>query len=296
MSNSNNIFAEEYIPSTPVRIWRNFHNNRLAMIAFWVLLVFIILAIAGPYLVVHPINQMSSHLLIPPSWDDLGSMDHFLGTDDLGRDVLSRLIYGTQLTFGSALLVILIALFIGVPIGILAGVTRGFKSSILHHLMDTTLSIPSLLLALLFVSLMGMGIETTILAVTLAQIPKFIRSTFSAVVEQMQKEYLMAIKLDGASNFHILKYGILPNILETIVSQTTRALSSAILDIAALGFIGIGAQPPLPEWGAMMSASRDLLIVAPWTVTLPGIAVVICILSVNVVGEGLRQALNEGIE
>ncbi|MFM2484229.1 ABC transporter permease subunit [Celerinatantimonas yamalensis] len=295
MSNSN-IFAQEYIPSTPVRIWRSFSNDRMAMLGLWGVALFILLSIIGPLIVGHAIDQTSNLLLYPPYWDNKGIMNHFLGTDDLGRDMLSRLVYGTRLTFGGALGVVIVALIIGVPIGILAGVTRGYKSSILHHLMDTALSIPSLLLALLLVSVMGMGLNVTLIAVTLAQIPKFLRSTYTVVVEQMQKEYLLAIKLDGASNLHILKYGILPNITETIVTQTTRALSSAILDITALGFIGIGAQPPLPEWGALLGGSRDLLLVAPWTVIMPGVAIMISIIMVNLVGEGLRHALNEGIE
>lgn len=294
--NKSNVFVQEYIPSAYVRIWRNFHSNRLAMIAFWVFLFFVMLACFGPMLTIHPINQTSSFLLVPPSWDDFGRMDHFFGTDALGRDILSRLIYGTRYTFGGALSVTLIALLIGVPLGILAGMTRGFKSSFLHHLMDTTLSIPSLLIALLLVSLMGMGFETTLIAITLAQIPKFLCSIHNVVIAQMQKEYILAIKLDGASHYRILKYGILPNILDSIISQTTRALSSAILDIAALGFIGIGAQAPIPEWGAMLNDKLDLLHHAPWTVTLPGLAIIICILSINILGEGLRNALNEGIE
>ncbi|CAG9000871.1 MAG: Peptide transport system permease protein SapC [Candidatus Celerinatantimonas neptuna] len=296
MNNSSNIFAHEYIPSASVRIWNNFRNNRLAMLGLWLFIVFCILAIAAPYITPYPFAQQSNLLLLPPSWQNNGMIEHFLGTDDLGRDMLSRIIYGARLTFGSAILLTMIALFIGVPIGIAAGFTKGLKSSILHHLMDTALSIPSLIMALLLVSVMGMGLHATLIAVTLAQIPKFIRSTYNAVTEQMPKEYLQAIKLDGASIFHILKYGILPNTLETIVAQTTRALSSAILDIAALGFIGIGAQPPCPEWGNLLAGTRDLLLVAPWTVTLPGIAIMMSILSVNLVGEGWRKALSEGIE
>ncbi|MFM2480013.1 ABC transporter permease subunit [Celerinatantimonas sp. YJH-8] len=291
-----NVFVHEYIPSARIRVLKNFKNNRLAMIGFWIFLGFCILALGAPYLTPFHYDQQSQLLLNPPSWQGKGTVEYFFGTDDLGRDILSRVIYGSRLTFGSAIITVALAMLIGIPLGILAGITRGIKSSIIHHLMDTALSIPSLLLALLVVSVTGVGLTNTLIAVTLAQIPKFIRSTYSAVIAQMQKEYLLAIRLDGASSWQMIKYGIIPNILETIVIQTTRALSSALLDITAIGFIGIGAQAPYPEWGALIGSTRNLLLVAPWTVTLPGLAIMICILSINLVGEGLRRALNEGTE
>lgn len=293
---ASNVFVQEYIPSARIRVFKNFRQNRLAMAGFWTFLVFVILAIGGHYLTPFPFDQQSKFLLNPPSWDSNGILEYFFGTDDLGRDILSRVIYGARLTFGGAIVAVIIAMVIGIPLGIIAGMTRGIKSSVLHHLLDTILSIPSLLLALLAVSVMDMGLASTLIAVTLAQLPKFVSSTYNAVVVQMQKEYLLAVRLDGASKWQMLKYGIFPNILETIVVQTTRAISSAILDIAAIGFVGIGAQSPLPEWGALIGSTRDLLLVAPWTVTLPGLAIMIAILSVNLIGEGLRRALNEGTE
>lgn len=290
------VFAEEAILSPRQRVWVSFRNNKIAMVGFWGVLIFSLLAIAAPYLAPYDLDYHSPMLLQPPSWRDHGIVDYFFGTDDLGRDLLSRIIYGTQLSFGSAILAVLAALLIGVPLGILAGMTRGIKSSVLHHLFDSVLSIPSLLLAIVVVSITGPGLMNTLIAVVLVQIPQFIRSTYSAVSEQMNKEYILAVRLDGGTHWRILKFGIIPNILEAVVAQTTRALSAAILDITALGFIGIGAQPPHPEWGALLASTRDLLFVAPWTVTLPGLTIITSILCINLVGDGLRQALAEGTE
>jgi cationic peptide transport system permease protein len=291
-----NVFAKDTILSPRQRVWASFRNNKLAMAGLWIFIGFCILAIGAPVIAPYSIDYQSPMLMQPPSWSDDGLVDYFFGTDDLGRDLLSLLIYGARQSFGYAIMAVFAAFCIGFPLGILAGMTRGIKSSILHHLMDTILSIPSLLLAIIVVSITGPGLENTLLAITLALIPKFIRSTYNAVSEQMTKEYILAVRLDGGTHLRILKYGIIPNILDAIVAQTARALSAAILDITALGFIGIGAQPPQPEWGALLGSTRDLLFVAPWTVTLPGFTIIASILSINLVGEGLRSSLMEGTD
>ncbi|MGY5453131.1 ABC transporter permease subunit [Agarivorans sp. MS3-6] len=293
---SNNVFSETTVSSALQRVMLRFKNNSIAMIGAWVLLGFIILALFGPLIAPYPLDFQGSNLLQPPSWNKLGHVDNFLGTDDLGRDLLSRLIYGCQLTFGSGLIVVIFAAIIGIPLGVLSGMSHGVKSSVLHHVMDTALSIPSLLIAIMVVSFLGPGLENTLIAITLAQIPQFIRFTYITVSSEIQKEYIVAIRLDGATNYRILKNGILPNIADAIVFQINRSFSSSLIDITALGFIGIGAQAPLPEWGAMLGSSNDLLFSAPWTVTLPGFVIMTSILSVNMVGEGLRQAMLEGVD
>lgn len=293
---STNVFSETTISSALQQVLIRFRDNTVAMIGFWVLLGFLVLALFGPLIAPYPLEFQGDNLLQPPSWNQQGHVDNFLGTDDLGRDLLSRLIYGCQLTFGGGFIVVTLAALIGIPIGIFSGMSRGIKSSVLHHVMDTALSIPSLLIAIMVVSFLGTGLENTLIAIALAQIPQFIRFTYIAVSSEIQKEYITAIRLDGATNYRILKNGVLPNIADSIVFQISRSFSSSLIDITALGFIGIGAQAPLPEWGAMLGGSKDLLFSAPWTVTLPGFVIMTSILSVNMVGEGLRQAMIQGVD
>jgi cationic peptide transport system permease protein len=293
---TNNIYQEEHIPTNFERFWRSYRNNSLAMFGLWCLFILIVVTLLSPWISPNDPYEQSGNLLVPPSWDPAGSVDYFLGTDDLGRDILARLIKGTQNTFGYAGILTLISMLIGCTVGIFAGMTKGLLSSVLNHLLDTVMAIPSLLLAIIFVAFLGTGEFNIILAISLALIPRFIRSIYIAVHIEVGKDYIMAARLDGARDIYLLWNSILPNILAVIASEFTFALSTAILDISALGFLGLGAQAPSTEWGAVMGDSVELLYLAPWTVTLPGIAIMFTIISVNLVGEGIRQALSEGVE
>ncbi|WP_026973440.1 ABC transporter permease subunit [Aliagarivorans marinus] len=290
------IFTEDITPSNAQKVLLRFQKNTFAVIGFWVLALFLVITLFAPFIAPYALEFQGQSLFQPPSWHSSGSVDHFLGTDGLGRDILSRLIYGVQLTVGGATFVTLIAVVIGLPLGIFSGMSQGIKASVLHHLMDTALSIPTLLIAIMIVAYLGPGLGNTLIAITLAQIPQFIRFTYIAVSSEMQKEYVTAVRLDGATNLRILRYGVLPNISDSIVMQLTRCYTNAILYITAMGFIGIGAQAPLPELGAMIGQSRDLLFVAPWTISLPGLTIMLCTLSVNVVSDGVRKALSEGVD
>lgn len=291
------VYPEIKIPSPLTQTWNTFRQDIRGMVGLWMFLFYIFIAIFGPTIASHdPFNQNATALLFPPSWDSKGSLSYFLGTDDLGRDVLSRLLYGAQLTFGSALFACVIALFIGISIGIAAGMLRGLASSILHHMLDILLSIPSLLLAIVLVSLMGASLENALIAITLALIPQFIRASYNAVREIAAKEYITAVRLDGSTPWRILRLAIFPNIIDVIVAQATRALSVAILDISAVCFLGIGAQSPQPEWGTMIADSLDLSYIAPWNVILPGMAIMLSVVATNFLGEGLRKALQQGNE
>lgn len=292
-----NVFADEHILSPAEQTWKHYSSQQIAMAALWALGLLFFLLVFAPLIAPHSPDLRQAHLLLqPPSWDDKGTVDYFLGTDDLGRDVLSRLLYGLQLTFGNALLISVIALVIGTTIGITAAISRGLLSSTLHHIMDTALSIPSLLLAIIFISVLGPGLDHSLLAILLASIPQFIRGVYLSVYQELQKEYIIALKLDGANNYRIIRYGVFPNIIETLVNLLTRAISSAIIDISALGFLGLGAQRPLSEWGTMLSGATDLVFIAPWTVVLPGLAILVTIFIVNIVGESLRQSIIAGID
>ncbi|NOH53890.1 peptide ABC transporter permease SapC [Vibrio coralliilyticus] len=293
---TDNVYQEEQIPTQFERFWRSYRANGLAMFGLWCLGLIVIVTLASPWLAPHDPQAQTGELLVPPSWNPAGTVEYFLGTDDLGRDILSRLIVGSQLTFGAAIIITLIATVVGCLIGILAGMTKGLVSSTLNHLLDTVMSIPSLLLAIIFVAFLGFGEFNILLAICLALIPRFVRSVYIAVHTEVEKDYIMAARLDGANDFYLLWNSILPNILVVIASEVTLALSIAILDITALGFLGLGAQAPSTEWGAILGDSVELIYLAPWTVTLPGLAIMFIVIVINLVGEGVRQALNAGIE
>lgn len=293
---TDNIYQEERIPTQFERFWRSYRANSLAMFGLWCLIGIILITLVSPWITPHDPQAQTGQLLLPPSWNPAGTVEYFLGTDDLGRDILSRLIEGSQLTFGAAVVITFIATIVGCIIGVLAGMTKGLLSSTLNHLLDTVMSIPSLLLAIIFVAFLGFGELNILLAICLALIPRFIRSVYIAVHTEVEKDYIMAARLDGANNFYLLWNSILPNILVVIASEATLALSIAILDITALGFLGLGAQAPSTEWGAILGDSVELIYLAPWTVTLPGLAIMFTVIVINLVGEGVRQALNAGIE
>ena len=216
---SNSVYQEETIPTQWERAWQNFKANSLAMFGLWCLLFLLIVTLTAQWLAPYsPIKQVGE-LLMQPSWDNSGHVNFFFGTDDLGRDILSRLIIGSQLTFGYALLVAFASSIIGLLIGILAGMSKGLKASFLNHILDTVLSIPSLLLAIIVVAYMGPGETHILLAIWLALIPRFIRAVYTAVHTEVAKDYVIAARIDGANNFYLLWNSILPNIIENIMIE-----------------------------------------------------------------------------
>ena len=294
---SDNIYAEKRLPSAFRQSWHHFYGDTPAMVGLYGFGALLLLCIFGGLMAPYGIDQQFlGYQLLPPSWSRYGDVSFFLGTDDLGRDVLSRLLSGAGPTVGSAILVTLFATFWALVLGILAGMTHGVRSAVMNHVLDTLLSIPSLLLAIIVVAFLGPRLEHALLAVWLALMPRLVRAIYSAVHDELEKEYVVAARLDGASSRNILRYAILPNVLPLLISEITRALSMAILDIAALGFLDLGAQLPSPEWGAMLGDSLELIYVAPWTVMLPGVALMVSVLIVNLLGDGLRRAVEAGVE
>lgn len=296
MQSSNSVYQEQFIPSHLERFWQSFRKNAFAVFAFWVLVVLVIVTIAAPWLTPFDPNFQTGLSLLPPSWDINGKVEYFLGTDDLSRDILSRLVAGSRSTFGAALVVAFSAGVVGVVVGIIGGMLKGIISSILNHLLDAALSIPSLLLAIILVAVYGTGEKQALFAVWLALVPRFIRATYLSVSDEMKKEYILSARLDGASDVYLLYYSILPNILVTLANTLTRSTSTAILDIAALGFLGLSSQAASPEWGNMLRHSIEYAYVAPWTVALPGFAIALCVLMVNLFGDGVSQSINAGTE
>lgn len=289
------IYQEEEFPSPLMQLWHNFRQSPVIIIGFSSFIFLIVLAVFAPLITPYSsIENHLDHLLLPPAWDDAGDISFLLGTDELGRDLLSRLIHGTSLTFGLSFVVVIISVIVGGLIGSLSALSRGIKSSFLNHFLDVVLSIPSLLLAIIIVAILGPGLNNTLWAIVMVLIPQFVHVTRNAVTEEFAKDYVLASRLDGASSLRILRYSVFPNILERIIQQATLAQSAAILDIAALGFLGLGAPIPLPEWGAMLSNGIDLFYIAPWTVYFPGLAILFAVVATNLVGEGMRHALKVG--
>lgn len=294
---SDNVYREKKMPSALSYIWLRIHKDILAMIGLYGFLALIALTFLGSTIAPYQLDQQfMGYQLLPPSWSRHGDVSFFLGTDDLGRDILSRVLNGAAPTFGAALLVTLAAALCGTILGVIAGVTRGLRSAILNHMLDTLLAIPSLLIAIIVVAFMGPRLEHAMLAVWLALLPRMVHTIYRTVHDELEKEYVIAARLDGATTGYILWGGLLPNIAPVLVSEFTRSLSMAIMDIAALGFLNLGAQLPSPEWGAMMGDSLELVYVAPWSVMLPGGAILISVLVVNLLGDGLYRAISTGDE
>ncbi|MBD3585279.1 ABC transporter permease subunit [Salinimonas sp. HHU 13199] len=290
------LYEEEYHPSPLQRTWREFTSSHIAVLGLFVLAIFLIFALFAPLIApFNPVEQNIDSLLIPPSWETNGTIAHLFGTDALGRDVFSRIIYGCRVTFGSSILLVIIAMLIGVSIGTFAGMMSGVRSSVMNHLLDALMAIPTLLIAIIIVAILGTGLVNSMWAITLALIPQFIHYTRSFVRSEMKKEYVLASKLDGANAWQLFRHSILPNMIEMLVVQGSLALSIAVIDVSALGFLNLGAQPPLPELGAILADGLDVAYLAPWNVGLPGLSIFLMVLAINIVGDGLRSALRKRV-
>lgn len=276
------------------QLWASFRQQHVAVFGLILFCFFALVSLLAPMLTpFDPYLQNPDALLLPPSWDEQGQVRYLLGTDDLGRDVLSRLIKGASYTFGIAIITVLGAMLIGLLLGVLAGMSKGFRASAFNHVLDLALTIPSLLLAIIIVAILGPGLLNTIWAIMLALLPQFVHGIRNAIQQQLEQDYVIAYRLDGANQWQILRYVIFPNIWEQLTILFSMALSTAILDIAALGFLGLGAQAPAAEWGVMVADALDLIYLAPWSIALPGLLIFVAVLSVNLVSDGLRTAIRK---
>ncbi|MBT0726377.1 peptide ABC transporter permease SapC [Rosenbergiella australiborealis] len=291
------IYQEEQLPGAFRRAWHFFYRDTSAMVGFYGTCVLLLLCLVGHFLAPYGIDQQFiSYQLLPPSWSHYGDVSFFLGTDDLGRDLLSRLLAGAMPTIGSALIATLFSAICAFLLGSLAGMTRGLRSATINHFLDIALALPSLLLAIIVIAFLGPSLWHAMLAVWIALTPRMVRTLYLAIREEMNEGYVVAARLDGVSPISLLKGTILPNILPVLVSDFTRCLSIAIFDISALGFLGLGARLPSPEWGTILGDSLELVYVAPWTVMLPGAAIMCTILLINLLGEGIRRAIDAGVK
>lgn len=239
-----------------------------------------------------PSLQNRSALLLPPIWTEAGHWPYILGTDAVGRDMLSRLIYGARYSMFIGFVVVSLAVIVGTLLGLLAGYYSGWLDTLIMRLMDVILAFPSLLLALGLVAVLGPGLLNAMYAIALVMLPHFVRLTRANVLSEKNRDYVIASRIVGASNWRLMFNTLLPNCMAPLIVQATLSFSNAILDAAALGFLGMGAQPPLPEWGAMLAEAREFISRAWWVVTFPGLAILLTVLSINLVGDALRDALD----
>ncbi len=273
--------------------WTYFSENRGAVIGLWVFGILLALAILAPVIAPHsPIEQYRDALLQPPVWQEGGSWRFVLGTDPTGRDMLSRLLYGARFSFFIGLVVVAIAATGGILIGLIAGFARGWVDTLIMRVMDIILAFPSLLLALVLVAILGPSLLNAMIAIAIVLQPHYVRLTRAAVMGELPKEYVTAARVAGAGRLRLMFRTVLPNCMAPIIVQGALSFSTAILDAAALGFLGMGAQPPTPEWGTMLAESREFIQRAWWVVTLPGLAILITVLAINLMGDGLRDALD----
>lgn len=268
-------------------------KNRGAMIGIFIIIMATIIALAAPILAPHdPSNVYSEALRLPPRFAEGGQAQFVLGTDDLGRDLLSRLIFGSRISLAVGFMVVIISLFIGTLLGVIAGFYGGFIDKSIMRLTDMIMSLPSILFAIVIVAILGPGISNAIIAVSIVAIPNFVRIIRAQVMVEKSKQYVAAAKLYGAGNFRLMFIEILPNCMAPLIVQATLGFSDGILNCAALGFLGLGAQAPMAEWGTMLSDARSFIESSPWMVTLPGLCILIIVLSFNLLGDGLRDALD----
>ncbi|MFB9223131.1 ABC transporter permease subunit [Paracoccus cavernae] len=273
--------------------WFYFRQNRGAVFGLCVFVLLVLTAIFAPLLAPHdPTQQFRDALLVPPVWQEGGRAGFLLGTDAVGRDMLSRLIYGSQYSLFIGIVVVAIALTGGVIIGLVAGFFGGWVDTVIMRVMDVILAFPSLLLALVLVAVLGPGLTNAMIAIAIVYQPHFARLTRAAVMGEKEREYVSAARVAGAGNLRLMFKTILPNCLAPLIVQATLSFSSAVLDSAALGFLGMGAQPPTPEWGTMLAEAREFILRAWWVVTLPGLAILVSVLAINLMGDGLRDALD----
>ncbi len=273
--------------------WFYFRQNRGAVAGLFVFILLVLIAIFAPLIAPHgAATQYRDALLLPPVWQEGGRSEFLLGTDAVGRDMLSRLIFGAQYSLFIGIVVVSIALVGGIFIGLIAGFFRGWVDTLIMRVMDVILAFPSLLLALVLVAVLGPGLTNAMIAIAIVYQPHFARLTRAAVMGEMCREYVTAARVAGAGNFRLMFKTILPNCLAPLIVQATLSFSAAVLDSAALGFLGMGAQPPAPEWGTMLAEAREFILRAWWVVTFPGLAILISVLAINMMGDGLRDALD----
>jgi dipeptide transport system permease protein len=283
----------ETAPGPLLEFWRSFRENRGAVFGLAVVTVIVLAALLAPWIAPYsPIEQYRDTTKLPPAFVTGGDWRFLLGTDAVGRDMLSRLIYGARISLFIGLSVMLVSAVTGVALGLIAAYFGGLVDVAIARVMDLIVSIPSLVLAILIIAIIGPNLTNTIIAVTIVYLPRYVRLVRASALAELSKDYVTAARMAGASPFRLMTRTVLPNCMPPLIVQGALGVSDAILEAAALGFLGLGAQAPTPEWGSMLADAREFIQAAPWLVTLPGLAILITVLAINLMGDGLRDALD----
>ncbi len=286
-----NIHEEEIKAVAPSSLWRDavkrFYKNKTAVVALIVLFIMALAAIFADYLTPYgPYDSELSQVKAGPSWA------HPMGCDENGRDILTRILYGARISLSVGIISVLISTIMGSAIGLISAYYGGNIDALLSRLMEMIQSFPSILLAIIFMSVFGRGIENAVIAIAVVSIPGPARIIRSSALSAKENDYVTAAHAIGCSDLRIMFKHILPNILAPIIVNATMSVSGAILSLASLGFLGLGVQPPTAEWGYMLSSGRNYIFSASHIITFPGIAIALTVLAFNLLGDGLRDALD----
>ena len=296
-TDENLIQAAEYVekPESQLKeMWETLRQNKAAVVGLIIICFLVLIALS-----VWVSGLMGIQILpYDPNHSDMTksfiwpSAAHWFGTDQLGRDIFSRILDGTKISLFVGVAAVTISLSTGVLLGALAGYRGGRTDAVIMRVMDMMLAIPSILLAIAFMAALGKGIDKAVIAIGLVSIPEYARLVRASILSVKENDYVQAAKVIGSSDSRIIMKHILPNIISLIVVRATLGISTAVLDTAALGFLGLGVQPPFAEWGDMLGRARGFIFNAPYTLIFPGIAITMTVLAFNLLGDGLRDALD----
>jgi len=286
--------AEVLAQPTPIAaFWAAFRENRGAVIGLVVISTIVLIAIFADFIAPHsPIEQFRDSVRAPPIWDQGGTWRYILGTDGNGHDTLSRLIYGARVSLFIGLAVMSVSFVVGVVLGLLSAAVGSLVDVIITRVMDLIMAVPSLVMAILVVAVLGPSLANTIVAVTIVYLPRYVRLVRASALGELTKDYVTAARVAGVGPLRLMVSTVLPNCLAPLIVQAALGVSDAILEAAGLGFLGLGAQAPTPEWGTMLADSREFIRSDPWIVALPGLAILVAVVAINLTGDGLRDALD----
>ena len=285
--------AESAPPGAFADFWAAYRENRGAVVGLAVVGLVVFAAVFAGSVAPHsPLEQYRDAVRAPPVWAQGGSWRFVLGTDGEGRDMLTRLIYGARISLFIGLAVMSVSFVIGVALGLVSAMAGTLADILITRVMDFIISVPDLVLAILIVAVLGPSLTNSIAAITVIYLPRFVRLVRASATGELNKDYVAAARVAGVGPLRLALSTILPNCLAPLIVQAALGVSDAILEAASLGFLGLGAQPPTPEWGAMLADSREFIRSDPWIVTFPGLAILITIVAINLAGDGLRDALD----